>query len=149
MERLTLAQNPAPLRSRRAHLKPNEFRPGKASVDPDSFPAPLDDRSDPREFLNIHGSSPARAIRTKQSQKTWAQLFTSAGKAFEEEVVGMRFEDLFDLVIKLLENFPEVTQLAHQTFRGQHEWLDKRQIIRNILSLFYLLKPRFDQRLTA
>jgi hypothetical protein len=49
---------------------------------------------------------------------------------------GVRFEELLDLVIKLLENFLEVAQLTHKTFCCEHEGLDQSQVIRNILSLF-------------
>jgi hypothetical protein len=111
--------------------------PGQPTVNPNRFPAALNDRSASGELLNVDGGSPARAIRTKQSQETRPQLFACSWKAFEEEVVrGVRFEELLDLVIKLLENFLEVAQLTHKTFCCEHEGLDQSQVIRNILSLF-------------
>ncbi len=57
----------------------------------------------------------------QRSQKTWAELFACSQKAFEEEVVGVRFKELLDFVIKVLENFLEATQLTDETFCYQHE----------------------------
>ena len=127
----------------------DEFRSGKPSVNPKRFPAALNDRSNSGELLDVGRVSPARAIRTKQSQKTRAQLLACPWKAFEEEVLRVRFEKLLDSVIKLLENLLEGTQLTDKTLRCQHERLDQRRIIRYVLGSLYLLKPLFDQRLTA
>src|SRR5271165_5248489 len=94
----------------------DEFRSGKSSMNPDRFAAAFNHRSNTRVFLDVRSVSPASAIRTKYRQKTRGELFPGPWKIFEEKMVRMRFEKFLNLVIKLFDNFIELTQLVRQAF---------------------------------
>jgi hypothetical protein len=62
-------------------------------------------------------SSSVSTIGTKDSQKTWTELFACPGKSFEQKVVRVGLKESLDLLIKLLEKlFLKATQLAEETF---------------------------------
>ena len=52
-------------------------------------------------------------------------------------------------MIKFLNHLIELTQLAYQAFGRYNQWFDQGEIVCHIMSVCYLLKPLFDQRLAA
>jgi hypothetical protein len=80
-------------------------------VNPNRFPAALNDRSDSGKLLNVDWGRPTRAIGAKRSEKTWAEFPESFRTGS-----GWGAKELLDFVIKVLENFLEATQLTDETF---------------------------------
>ena len=85
-------------------------------MNPNRFAAAFDYRSDTRVFLDVRSVRPTRAIRTEEGKKTSSQLFSCPRKTLNQKMIGMRFEEFLNLVIKFLNHLIELTQLAHQAF---------------------------------
>ena len=96
----------------------DENGPGEPSMHPERLAAALYHGSDTGVFLDVGGVSPARSVRTKYSQQTGSQLFSSPRKTLEEKMVRMRFKKFLNLVIKFANSVIELAQLGDQAFGG-------------------------------
>ena len=103
-----------------------ELRALEAPVDPAHISAPFGDGRHPRILLKLRGGGIALALFAKGDEETWGEDGTGTRQRVEEREVGMRWRDLRNGAVKVLDRLQGGAELGHESPDEAHLGSDDR-----------------------